>query len=416
VQYKYFYKLGHQNAVGLAEAQNLNLPIGFTSGDWLFSDTKINLETTGSLVFAGVIEKLWPENYRLMEDEFYPLLEETISNYLKENPTKSGGIVVPYKWQKKSLMVAKKAGLKKVNVQIVPTTPNYGHWKQAKVWWMLVQEKGIIWLARIDEMANQEFWSDLDMKLPKGDMARGIINMKFARTLLNFTEKKLIWDPFAGHGRVILAGLDLKEKFYASDINEEKLNLEIVENYNFATSMYKQEFLRKARIAHAKLTPDAIFKADETLFPALGKLEKVFRLDANYISSIADTKSLTFEPELSQENFKNMAIVTEGYLGFNFKGKPLPIQMKTEWESIAKIWSNLLIGAGKLGIAEIICCVPFYQVEGKKLLPPFLSNLDGLGGYKLTPFNSYEGNSKLYLEYSRPQANVGHLVLKFVLQ
>ncbi len=412
MQYKHFYKLGHQTAVGLAETQSLNLNVGFTSGDWLFSNEKINLEKSGSLVFAGEIEKLWSENYRLMEDEFYPLLEETIGNFVKQHGTKSAGLVVPHKWQKKSLMVAKKAGLKKVNVLAIPTTPNYGHWKQAKVWWMLVQEKGIIWLARIDQMANQEFWSDLDMKLPKGDMARGIINMKFARTLLNFTEKKLIWDPFAGHGRVILAGLDLKERFYASDINEEKLNLEIIENYNFATTMYNQEFLRKARIAHAKLHKDEPFD-EKTETPELGSLEKVFRLDANYISSILDKKSLTYEPELSAENFKDMAIVTEGYLGFNFKGAPLPIQMKTEWESIAKIWSNLLIGAGKLGIAEIICCVPFYQVEGKKLLPQFLSNLDGLGGYKLLSFN--ENSSRPGLEYARPQANVGHLVLKFVL-
>ena len=41
-------------------------------------------------------------------------------------------------------------------------------------------------------------------------------------------------------------------------------------------------------------------------------------------------------------------------MGFNFKGKPLPIQMKTEWEGIKKIWEKMLASSGELGIAEVI--------------------------------------------------------------
>lgn len=411
MQYKYFYRLGHQESVSLAEAAYLGLKIEYNYQNWMFSNQKISLEKTGSLVFSGTVEKMWATNYRLTEEEFYKVLEEAIMNFQKTNPTKIAGLVVPFKWQKKCLLLAKKAGLKKVNIQTIPTIPNYGHWKQAKVWWILVQEQGHIWLGRIEQMANQEFWSNLDMKLPKGDMARGIINMKFARTLLNLTTQKIIWDPFAGHGRLVLAGLDLKDKFYASDINEEKLNDEITENYDFALKMYNQEFLRTARISHSKSDSTKTFDEENITPPLLGSLEKVFRLDAKFISSVADKKALTFQDGLSAENFKEMAIVTEGYLGFNFKGQPLPIQTKTEWENIEKIWQSLLAGAGKLGIAEVIGCVPFYQIDNKKVLPPFVSKLEGIGGYKL----EFLDEKRPYLEYARPQAHVGHLVVKFVL-
>lgn len=408
--------MGHQQEVGLAEANFLGVSTGFTESSWLFSNNYINLETTGSLVFGGRIERTWSNGYRLGEEEFYQVLKESITKYVQTNPTKMGGLVVPFKWQKKCLAIAKAAGIKKVNIQAIPTIPGYGHWKNAKVWWILVQEKGLVWLGRIEQMANQEFWSNLDMNLPKGDMARGIINMKFARTLLNFTEKKVIWDPFAGHGRVILAGLDMKQRFYASDINPQNLNDEITENYDFAVNCYNQEFLRKFRLLNPPekmvvqegekpkiLTPE---------LPQLANLATPFQLDASGLAAVKLEKSPAYNEQLSKEDFSQMAIVTEGYLGFNFKGQPLPVQMSTEWEKIQKIWEKMLSSAGQLGIGEIIGCVPFYQVDNKRLLPPFISKLEAIGGYHLQVIN----NGKKALEYSRPQAFVGHLVLKFVLK
>jgi hypothetical protein len=410
VQYKYFYRLGHQPIVGLVEVDQLKAKIDYVHDKWLFSETKIDIEKTGSLVFGGTMEMQWEEGYRLSEEEFYKVLEEKINAYTKNNPTKMAGIVIPFKWQKQTLKIAKGAGIKKVNIQLMPTIPSYGHWKNAKVWWMLVQEKGTVWLGRIEEMANQEFWSNLDMNLPKGDMARGIINMKFARTLLNFTEKKTIWDPFAGHGRVILAGLDIKEKFYASDINPQKLNDEIMENYEFAVKAFNQEFLRKHRLTLPVVNGQTSAEENPPTLPPLAKLAQSFQLDASYLTSATLESSPVYNQEISKENFSEVSIVTEGYLGFNFKGKPLPIQMKTEWEGIKKIWEKMLASSGELGIAEVIGCVPFYQIDGKRLLPPFLQELEGIGGYQLENLD----NEKKFLEYARPQAFVGHLVLKFV--
>lgn len=377
-QFQYFYKLGHQASLGRSEFSFLSKNIDFLyDSQWLFSNNLIKVKQTGSLIYSGEVVDFWSK------DDFRDkLLLKSIENYLnkQETPIKKLGLVIPKDLHPQALEICKKNGVKKINLLSFGQLPNYGHWKQAKNWIILFSFQDKIILGHILDYVDQQFWAILDSTLPKGDISRGLINLKLARTLLNFTDKKIIWDPFAGHGRVLVSGLDIKTEFYLSDIGGESLKNEALENSSYATQYWQNKSLEENNV---------------------GRLKDIFLLNAE---NLKDAKFL------SNVDISQIAIVTEGYLGKNFKHLPSQNEIKKEWEALAITWKLLIKEAFELKIPEIIFCLPFYQVKNVKFIPDFLAKLILETDYKYNQLSD-----KDYLMYSRPNAIVGHLILKITI-
>jgi len=375
---QYFYKLGHQKDLGLAEFAFLSKDKDFSfDSNWLFSNSLIKVKETGSLIYSGKVIQSWSK-----DDYRDRLLLDALEKFLKspEISFKKLGLVLPKDLHPQALEISKKNGVKKINLLSLGELPNYGHWKQAKNWIILYVFKDQIVLGHILQYVDQQFWAILDSSLPKGDISRGLINLKLARTLLNFSEKDIVWDPFAGHARVLAAGLDLKKEFYLSDIEGGELGQEMKENYNYASQFWERNNIEKSN---------------------LGELKEVFDLDAS------ELKKATF---LSEIDPKTISIVTEGCLGKNFKYLPGKDEIKREWDSLEIIWRSLIREAFELKIPEIIFCLPFYKLKNETMIPVFLKELVYETEYKYSKLFNTD-----YLKYSRPNSIVGHFILKLEL-
>jgi hypothetical protein len=113
-------------------------------------------------------------------------------------------------------------------------------------------------------------------------------------------------------------------------------------------------------------------------------------------------------------NPEDWVVVTEGYLGKNFKTAPTKNEIETELETLFKIWKKTIQAADKLKIPEFIFCLPLYlrsQETGDKWIwPQFEEELIQGTGYQLHTFR----NGKTNILYSREQGFVGHLIVKLV--
>jgi len=276
--------------------------------------------------------------------------------------------------------IAKRSGSKKVNAKTSGSL-NYGHWKQVKSWIVTIEFNSKIVLVEILDMFDQEFFSILDSSLPEKDMAKGIINLKLGRTLLNFTSSDTIWDPFAGVGRIPISGLDIKNKFFASDIDLACLS-QIQKNYNFALNVWKG---------------NKRFKSQKNSQDKFAKLTSVFQCDASYFSN----------------DFKfnhNLAVVTEGYLGKNFKKLPSMMQAREELKKVELMWQKVLNCFQKHRIKEVVFTLPFYQWKGQELNPN-LQLILAQSSYRLTHLSP----NLDFIPYKRKDSFTGHAVVKLIL-
>jgi hypothetical protein len=387
MQNQYFYRLGHQPKISQAEFSFLTRDKDFEDDhDYILSDSYLDIHTTGSLVYAGKNLKVWQKDIQdISVEEVCRFLKIYIETAITAGDNlKKLGLVLPEAWHARVLSTAKAAGAKKINIIPFDKNLNYGHWKQTKNWLLFFGYKDSVVLGRVTHFSDQEFWQNLDTRLPAGEMSRGLINLKLARTLLNLTDKKIIWDPFCGHGRILVSGIDLKSEFFASDVDADELKADVVANFDYATNYWAKY---------------GFWQRDDKE-PTLAKLAEVFTLDATQVSYKHFAKEL---------DLKNMAIVTEGYLGKNFKMQPSRQQIEKEWEVMETLWRKTILEAKKQNITEIIFCLPFYQHNQAKLLPDFISRILGGSGYESTDFGGQN-----FLLYSRKDSFVGHYIVKLV--
>jgi hypothetical protein len=387
MQNQYFYRLGHQPKLSQVEFSTLTGDKSFEKDhDYIISDSYLDIHNTGSLVYSGKILKIWNKDVQnIAVEEVCRFIKQYIETAIAGGENlKKLGLSLPIDWHSRVLSTAKAAGAKKINVIPFDKNLNYGHWKQTKNWLSVFMYQGSVVLARVTHFSDQEFWQNLDTRLPAGEMSRGLINLKLARTLLNLTDKKIIWDPFCGHGRVLVAGVDLKTEFYTSDKDAEKLKADVEANFEYAKNYWsKFGFWQK-----------------DNKEPVVADLKKVFTLDATQIS---------YQHFPLDMNPNSIAIVTEGYLGKNFKTQPSRQQMDKEWELLEKLWRTALLEAKKASISEIVLCLPFYQLNQNKYLPDFIGRILGGTGYETIDFGGQD-----YLLYSRKDSFVGHFIVKLV--
>lgn len=379
--FTHFFKLGHQSNIGIAEFefQTQSQDLVFDS-QWLLTNTYFNPISTGSIVYGGKVVGSWDLRSDF-ENNFYQSLLDFLSDESDSTSKfKKLGLAFPEWLQEKSFKIAKRQGAKKINLLKSRDLPNYGHWKQTKNWLISFEFNGRLFLGHILGYSDQEFWNILDTNLPFGDMHRGIMNLKLGRSLLNLTSKNTIWDPFCGQGRLIMSGLDRKESFIASDIDY--LEDQVRENYEFSYDFFQKNYRSADKLDIAKLT---------TTFTADAGKDNQKKLPTNL-------------------NLQNIAVVTEGWLGYNFRKQPTQIQIQNEFQNIEYLWEKVLYEFKTMGISEIIFCLPFYKQDGEFIFPNFIFPIIQKNGYKSTFFGA-----KNYLLYTRKDSIVGHFILKITI-
>lgn len=444
---QYFYKLGHQPELSLREFESkTNSDSNFYNQSWVLSDQKISVNKLGSMIFRGkVLAEFDLENQskllkeldlnispllqRFKEKEGLSLKKIGLSQYYKEkeeNPLRKKFYTF---LSKKVFNLLKESGSKKVNSLELGVLPSFGNFKNTKHWLIFFNIGKKLFLGYVEEYFDQEFWAEMDQKLPASEMKKGLINLKLARTLLNFSSQKVIWDPFCGLNRNLIAGIDQKDQFLASDIDEECLP-GAQKNFIFAREFFAKKLKEKRDLemqSNLELeskdseknietqkeesenkeietkTEKNITKKVSILEPKLGVLKGIKTLKANNLSKINFGRDI---------DFSKVGIVTEGHLGRNFASFPDDNMIANEFAIVSKIWQEVLAEAQKLQIPEIIFCLPFYQLPKKKIYPDFWSNL--------TYHNDYEfehlGMNKKFLTYARKDSITGHFILKVVLK
>ncbi len=339
---------------------------------FLLSDRYLDVNKTGSLVFSGINICSYPISRESGNKDFWQTkLDFDLAKTFSEVPKKLGVATTKDFKIKEIVDLFKKLGVKKVNALKPGKFPNFGNFRNTPNWVIFYKLKGQVYFAKILDYYNQGFWSELDLNLPKNDMRRGIINLKLARSLNNLTNKKIIWDPFCGVGRNAISSLDRKDRFLLSDIDLEG-------------------------IKDAKINLDLA-------------REKYFQ---NSVSIDFETKDATKVEQfnfLTRVNPQDLAIVTEGTLGTNFGSFPGFQTINLEWAKVFSLWKKIITKAEKIGISEIIFCLPFYQYQNKKIMPEKSQTMSLIAG---TNYCFVSFGSRLGVAYIRESSITGHYILK----
>jgi hypothetical protein len=400
---KYFYRLGHCNDLAIAEYFSLasrgNLsdkkPEVAYDAQYLMSDQLLDANDFGSMIFVAVVVAEVDVQKTEVKEDFRPKFLAKLDEYLAQAEFKKVGFYLPT-FDKKVLFPIGKKHCNRVD--ILDNIPNFGYWKKTKNWLVSIKFGTTIYLCKIISYSDQEFWSEIDQGLPQADMSRGIINLKLARSMLNLTTCENIWDNFAGQGRVLVSGMDSKKVLFASDIDA-VVETQLYKNYEFAKHFWTTQQYNKQLVENT------------------GELKANFTLDATKI----------IPADITNKGFKDqeIAIVTEGYLGTNFRKYPTKKEILEQVNKVNEIWKNVLLSnttnnANGIKINEIVGCVPFYpkfQDEHKEgdlqdrngYIPEYtfwFSNPD----WKLVQLNPEVKT----INYKRENSNVGHLIFKMV--
>lgn len=406
---KYFYRLGHCRDLAIAEYFSLasriipkprstpsqgvipdSKPEVSFDSQYIMSDQKLDANDFGSMIFvAEVVAQVEVVKTEVKED-FRPKFLAKLDEYLEGSEFKKVGFYLPT-FDKKILFPIGKKHCNRVD--ILDNLPNFGYWKKTKNWLVSIKFGATIYLCKIISYSDQEFWSEIDQGLPQADMSRGIINLKLARSMMNLVNVDNVWDNFAGQGRVLVAGMDKKKDLYASDIDQVVVT-QLFKNLEFAK--------------HFWLTKEY----NKQLTINVGELKTNFTLDATKV----------IPKDLLDKHFQgqSMAIVTEGYLGTNFRKYPTKKEILEQVNKVNEIWKNVLLNmtvnnSNGVEIDEIVGCVPFY--------PKFQEREDSAVGY-IPEYTFWFSNPDWQLiqltpevktiNYKRENSNVGHLIFKMI--
>jgi len=433
---KYIYKLGHIPQLGRAELGAL-LGVSYkqieVNSDFAFSSSFIPANQTGSIVWSGQILQEISENLLTWTDLKPYILSQ--SGQFKAKMVKRLGLVLPKQckpWQQEIISELKSVGFKGVNLVFGLENFTFGNYRSIKNWLIACPQKSSILLIDLLDMSNQEFWSNLDMRLPQRDMKRGIINLKLARTLVNLAQSKQIWDPFVGQGRLLIAGMDRVEKSAGSDIDEACLP-ECVDNMQYAQHFWNKfghRVLGKTSneiISDEKNQPgnlgnlgkteesenkdsqkeeseklqnpeNTLQTKDELKTQSYSELLELFQLDAN---KLKDVPFLT----------KNWAMVTEGYLGPTLSNKANKQESEKELDILVNMWISVFQQSVEIGLTKAIVCLPHFPVISERVYQDILYEFSSIKNVKLEPLSDSG-----FILYSREKSRVGHLIFSVIFE
>lgn len=370
----YLYYCGHQPELSKNEFAILTGDKNFEyTKNWVISEEKIDVNKASSLVFGLKIltETEFSSNSNIAQE-----LDKYLQTANLDLPKKLGFCNLLEKNDSNLWIdLVKKNGAKKIN--FLHKIPTVGNFKSTKAWLFVIRLDNKIVLAQLESFFDQEFWAKLDINLPHKNLKIGIINLKLAKFLANLTQNNYVWDPFCGFGRNLIATIDTKEFFLASDQNPECVNL-ASKNFEFSKKYFQ---LENPESIHSKF-----FVADG--------------LDMDLI------KQETENIELSK-----YSILTEGTLGTSFLQRPDLRNAEVGFEKVITLWQEFLSNCAAETISEIVFCLPFYEVLEKDYILNQLSLLTSQNNYRFVEFLE----KKQFLIYRRKDAFVGHLIVKLVL-
>ena len=370
---KYFYSLGHVPQLGLNEYLVLSANSSFlVNENYLLSDTLVDITQTGSLIYSGEILGVFDYS-----DKNKAELPSLVGNLLKQADISKVGLALPMGYNPRGwLQIFKSLGYKKIN--IITGEITFGHFKQTKEWFQLFKFKDKMYFGKITARFDQQLWRVLDDKVLKGDMSRGLINLKLARSMANLVPETAIWDPFCGVNRNLVAAIDLKENFFASDIDAACLE-EAKSNFEAA-----HEFLTK------------------NTTQVLGHLKETFECDASNFKDFRRFQGL------------DIGVVTEGFLGTNYTSKIPDSVAQLEFEKIFSIWLVFLKNTEKSNIRNMVFCLPFYPELRNlsiKMLQEFIDKI-AASNWQIEPFESINSHKTNYILYKRDKSIVAHALFR----
>lgn len=320
------YRLGHQPYISAAELEAISGQYVEHVDNWALLTTPIDIKHLGGTIMkVRIITQTTKQRTAWIHHAIISSIE-----FLKEkgNTIKTIGISIRHSPAKPSslIRIAKQAGAKKVNI-LTNQLPGIGHWKFTRNWLLFFSINGVVYAGVIDDYSDQEAWRQFDVNLPYGDIKRGVMNLKLALMLNNLAGSPTrVWDPFCGHARTILPAIHRYENVLCSDID-------------------------KAVLSEARANIDW-FKNR-----ILGDINKP-KVD---ITSYDVQRILP--PTIRSFLSKPTTIITEGYLGTNFRTPPRMDDITRQHNIITNIWKDFLKNLEPVSsnIDCIVACIPLYR-------------------------------------------------------
>jgi hypothetical protein len=333
--YTFAYKIGHNLELAKNEFNYLSDNSEYElDGDYILTDFDFDISKCGSMIFKAKIHK-----------ELTQLPKKI--GYVTNTPANRHSSLIKY---------LKNLGAKKILISA--KEPNYGQVKYVGNWFIHCKE----YFLEVVQFFDQELWARIDMSLPGKDMKKGIINLKLARSMANFTNQNNICDPFAGLGRNAVAIWDKDKNFQLSDIDP-VCELAIQQNIKYVS--------RK--------------------IPSQSKVLSIATLDAKDIVN-------GFGSDFS--------IVTEGFLT-DAANYFLSLKEASErMEGVKNTWKEIFHNWAKIdGLKEVVFCLPFFITRSEDVFWDVVRDLPK--EFKIVPFINSE-----YIFYKRKDTRIGHMIVK----
>lgn len=335
MMYTFAYKIGHNLELAKNEFYYLSKNAEYElDGDYILTNFDLDIAQCGSMIFKAKIHK-----------ELTALPKKI--GYVTNTPANRHASLIKY---------LKNLGAKKILIS--PKEPNYGQVKYVGNWFIHCKE----YFLEVVQFFDQEMWARIDMSLPGKDMKKGIINLKLARSMANFTETDNICDPFAGLGRNAIALWDKSKNFQLSDIDPD-CEIAINKNIKYINTKIKSE----------------------------SKAISIATKDAK---------------DLTNEFGEEFCVVTEGFLtdaaNYFLSLKEASERMegvKNTWKEIFQNWAKIE------GLKDVVFCLPFFITRNEDVFWDVIKDLPK--EFKIVPFISSD-----YIFYKRKDTRIGHMIVK----
>lgn len=264
------------------------------------------------------------------------------------------------------------------------TNPPQDNLSSARLFDERVLQKGVevlVWfkdkeyiLAKTVATQNIRNYTIRDRKKGFRDTHMGMMPPKLAQIMINLgtlnaPKGTVVVDPFCGSGTTNVESVLLGFPSIGSDLDGERVQ-QSQNNYTEMGGRFRFE-------------PDSstFFESDATKFP-INKLKG------------------------------NTVVITEGYLGQNFRDRPKSEEVQASVKTVTMIWENFFRHWSRSPVNMFVICLPCWN-NGKGGYSIFeqIKRSAEKHGFAVDPILSAEYPTYLY---SRPDANVGREIVRFV--
>ena len=226
-------------------------------------------------------------------------------------------------------------------------------------------------LARTVSNQNIRNYTVRDRKKDFRDAHMGMLPPKLAQMMLNIAwapQDAVIWDSFCGSGTVNIEAILMGYNNYGSDLDADRVN------------------------------------ASEKNYAQMGEHFKFDPATAEFFTSDAGKV-----PRIMRSAEGPLWVVTEGYLGTNFRQDPTPGQIQDSKKIVLQIWKNVFKVWEELGVEGACFCLPHWKTGGRSIsIANRVLDFAHNHGYKVVPISRKEPT---YV-YGREGARVAREIVK----